>query len=113
MLRTGLRVGDAKTTSVLQGRHGFARFEVSISARNTPGSTPPSARISPQGAMISECPYVSRLFSCMPACAAANTKQPFSMARARNSVCQCASPVFRVKADGTVRNDAPASASAR
>src|SRR6185312_5821397 len=88
-------------------------LEVSISARNTPGSTPPSARISPQGAMISEWPYVSRLFSCMPACAAANTKQPFSLARARNSVCQCASPVFRVKADGTVRNDAPASASAR
>src|SRR5882757_1979934 len=85
----------------------------SISARNTPGSTPPSARISPQGAMISECPYVSRLFSCRPHWAAANTKQPVSMARARSSVCQCASPVFLVKADGTVRNDAPLSASAR
>src|SRR5206468_1246151 len=39
-------------------------LEGSISARNTPGSTPPSARISPQGAMISEWPKVSRLFSC-------------------------------------------------
>src|SRR6185312_15122582 len=29
-------------------------FEGSILARNMPGSTPPSARISPQGAMISE-----------------------------------------------------------
>src|SRR5580658_5710919 len=48
----------------------------SIFAMKTPGSTPPSARISPQGAMISECPYVSRLFSCRPHWAAANTKQP-------------------------------------
>src|SRR5438128_338511 len=31
-------------------------FDVSISARKTPGSAPPSARISPQGAMISEWP---------------------------------------------------------
>src|ERR1700730_12846073 len=88
-------------------------FEGSISARKTPGSTPPSASTTPQGSTISEWPKVSRLFSCMPACAAANTKQPVSMARARNSVCQCASPVLRVKAEGTVRYDAPLSASAR
>src|SRR6185312_16443242 len=31
-------------------------LEGSILARNTPGSTPPSARISPQGATISEWP---------------------------------------------------------
>src|SRR5581483_9419049 len=31
-------------------------FDGSIFARNTPGSTPPSARISPQGATISEWP---------------------------------------------------------
>src|SRR6266478_3955421 len=85
----------------------------SIFARKTPGSTPPSASTVPQGSTIREWPKVSRLFSCMPPCAAANTKQPVSMARARNSVCQCASPVFRVKAEGTVRNDAPLSASAR
>ena len=35
------------------------------------------------------------------------------MARERRSTCQCASPVCLVNADGTVRNDAPASASAR
>src|SRR5439155_27179689 len=88
-------------------------LEGSIFAGNTPGSTPPSARISPQGATISEWPKVSRLFSCRPACAAANTKQPVSIARERNSTFQCASPVLRVKAEGTVRKDAPASASAR
>ena len=54
-----------------------------------------------------------RRLSCLPPCAAANTKQPFSMARARKSTCQCASPVCRVNADGIARNDAPASASAR
>src|ERR1700722_9432477 len=85
----------------------------SILAMKTPGSTPPSASTSPQGSMISEWPKVSRLFSCRPAWAAANTKQPFSMARARSSVCQCASPVFRVKAEGTVRKEAPLSANAR
>ena len=40
-------------------------------------------------------------------------EQPFSIARARISTCQCASPVCRVKAEGIARNDAPASASAR
>src|SRR5206468_4545293 len=83
-------------------------FDGSIFARNTPGSTPPSASTSPQGSTISEWPYVSRLFSCRPAWAAAKMKQPVSMARARSSVCQCASPVFFVNADGTVRNEAPA-----
>src|SRR5262245_49652144 len=85
----------------------------SISAMNTPGSTPPSAMTTPQGSTISECPKVSRLFSCMPARAAANTKQPVSIARERSSTCQCASPVLRVKAEGTVRKEAPLSASAR
>ena len=54
----------------------------------------------PQGSTISEWPKVSRPFSCLPPCAAANTKQPFSMARARISTCQCASPVCWVKAEG-------------
>src|SRR4051812_42810697 len=54
-------------------------FDGSIFARNTPGSTPPSASTSPQGSTISEWPNVSRLFSCSPACAAAKMKQPISM----------------------------------
>ena len=54
----------------------------SISAMTIPGSVPPSAMIRPQGSTISEWPYVSRPFSCLPPCAAAKTKQPFSMARA-------------------------------
>ena len=44
---------------------------------------------------------------------AAITKAPFSMARARSSTCQCASPVGTVKADGTVKAKAPFCASAR
>ena len=75
----------------------------SISAMTTPGSVPPSARMRPQGSTTSEWPKVSRPFSCLPPCAAANTKQPFSIARARISTCQCASPVCRVKADGIAR----------
>src|SRR5215831_4600644 len=46
-------------------------------------------------------------------CAAASTKAPFSIARARLSTCQCASPVCLVKAEGMARNEHPASASAR
>ena len=38
----------------------------SSSARNTPGSTPPSARMSPQGEMIREQPKVSRPSVCFP-----------------------------------------------
>ena len=88
-------------------RRALSTLAGSILAMKMPGSTPPSARTVPQGSTINEWPYVSRLFSCMPPCAAANTKQPVSMARARSSVCQCASPVFRVKAEGTVSNEAP------
>ena len=44
--------------------------------------------------------------------AAANTKQPFSMARARISTCQWAAPVGRVNEDGIARKSAPALASA-
>ena len=43
----------------------------------------------------------------------AKTKQPVSMARALSNVCQCASPVWRVKAAGTERKSAPACASVR
>ena len=53
------------------------------------GSTvPPSAMMRPQGSTISEWPYVSRPFSCLPPCAAAKTKHPFSMARARRRTCR-------------------------
>ncbi len=41
------------------------------------------------------------------------TYEPVSMARARIKTSQCASPVWRVNADGIARNDAPFSASAR
>src|SRR5262249_57261024 len=85
----------------------------STSATITDGSTPPSARISPQGETMRLWPYVSRPLSCRPPWAAANTKQPLSMARARTSTCQCASPVGRVKADGIARKSAPALAKAR
>src|SRR5262249_42591889 len=79
----------------------------------SPGPGPPSAPPRPHGATISEWPKVARPFSCMPPWAAANTKQPFSIARARISTCQCASPVCLVKAAGTEMNEEPASASAR
>jgi hypothetical protein len=46
-------------------------------------------------------------------CAGAKTKQPVSMALARNRICQWASPVVLVKAAGTLRKSAPAFASAR
>src|SRR3972149_34806 len=38
----------------------------SISAKMTPGSSPASARISPQGETIRLCPKVARPFSCSP-----------------------------------------------
>src|ERR1043166_9907599 len=60
----------------------------SMSAKMTPGSVPPSARMRPQGSITSEWPKVSRPFSCLPPWAAANTKQPFSIARERISTCQ-------------------------
>src|SRR3954469_16598332 len=85
----------------------------SMSANTTPGSVPPSAMTRPHGSTTSECPKVSRPCSCRPPCAAANTKEPFSIARARISTCQCASPVCLVKAEGIARKLAPASASAR
>src|SRR6266851_3137222 len=85
----------------------------STSASTTAGSTPPSASTRPHGSIASEWPNVSRPFSWVPPWAAANTKQPFSMARARSSTCQCASPVCLVNAEGMLRNEAPASASAR
>ena len=50
--------------------------------------------------------------ACSPHCAGANTKQPFSIARARISTCQCALPVGTVKAEGIARKSAPAWASA-
>src|SRR5262245_47372364 len=85
----------------------------SISAKTTPGSSPPSARISPQGETIRLWPKVERPFSCKPPWAAASTNVPVSIARARIRTCQCASPVCLVKAAGTAMNSAPASASAR
>src|SRR5580704_14392070 len=85
----------------------------SISAITTPGSMSPSARMRPHGSMTIECPKVSRPTSWRPPCAAASTKQPFSMAPARLRLCQCASPVCLVKQDGMARNTLPASASAR
>src|SRR5262249_48404849 len=95
----------------------FARAAVtsagSITARITPGSVSPSARMRPQGSTMREWPKVSRPFSCLPPCAAASTKAPFSIARARLSTCQCASPVCLVNAEGMARNEHPASASAR
>src|SRR5262245_1318423 len=71
----------------------------SILAMTIPGSVPPSAMMRPQGSAITEWPYVSRPFSCLPPCAAAKTKQPFSIARARIRMCQCASPVCFVNAE--------------
>src|ERR1700722_4204836 len=85
----------------------------STSATMTPGSAPASAMIWPHGSTTSEWPNVSRPFSCLTPWAAANTKHPFSMARARMSTCQCASPVCLVTAPDIAKNDAPASASAR
>src|ERR1700730_12684705 len=85
----------------------------SISAKITPGSSPPSARTSPQGDTTRLWPWVLRPFSCRPPWAAASTKAPVSMARARTSTCQWASPVCRVKADGMAMKSAPAAASAR
>ena len=49
---------------------------------------------------------------CTPGCAAAITKHPVSIARARSNTCQCASPVGRAKADGTANTWAPACARA-
>lgn len=116
MLRAGLGVGDAETPAVLQRGNGLARGldlgGIDLGEEHAWLDAALGEDLAP-GSMISECPKVSRLFSCRPACAAANTKQPVSMARARSSVCQCASPVLRVKAEGTVRKEAPASASAR
>ena len=96
------RLDDFETPAVLQRRDARARLPL-----------PPvdlgqdHARLGaglgqdlPQGSTISEWPKVSRPFSCLPPCAAANTKQPFSIARARTSTCQCASPVGWVKAEG-------------
>src|SRR6516225_8906529 len=95
----------------------FARAAVtragSMVARTTPGSAAASAIIRPQGSTMSEWPKVSRPFSCLPPCAAAKTKQPFSIARARLRTCQCASPVCLVNAEGMAINELPASASAR
>src|SRR6185437_2397599 len=85
----------------------------SISAMTIPGSIPPSAMMRPQGSTISEWPNVSLPFSCVPPCAAAKTKQPFSIARLRMRTCQCASPVCLVNADGIASMVAPASARAR
>src|SRR5579883_2358422 len=79
-----------------------------MSARMTAGSVPPSARMRPHGSTTSECPNVSRPLWCRPPCAAAKTKAPFSIARARISTCQCASPVRLVNAEGTEKNEAPA-----
>ena len=111
------RLDDLETAAVLQRRDARARLRHFAPDRSRPSPrparVPPSARMRPQGSTISEWPKVSRPFSCLPACAAANTKQPFSMARARISTCQCASPVCCVKAEGIASMVAPASASAR
>src|SRR5260370_12580634 len=56
----------------------------SMSANTMPGSMPPSARMRPQGSTTSECPNVSRPFSCLPPWTAAKTTHPFSIARARS-----------------------------
>src|SRR5262245_13495828 len=85
----------------------------SISAKITPGSSPPAASNSPQGETIRVWPKVERPFSCKPPWGAASTNVPVSIARARISTWQCASPVCLVKAEGTAMNSAPASASAR
>ena len=79
----------------------------SISAKMTPGSSPASASTSPQGETIRLWPKVARPFSCRPPCVAASTKAPVSMARARISTCQWASPVCLVKAAGMAMNSAP------
>ena len=78
-----------------------------------PGSVPASARTFPHGSTIRLWPKVSRPSSCVPPCAAAMTNEPVSIARARSSTCQCASPVVRVNAAGTAITAAPARASAR
>src|SRR5688572_11860838 len=86
----------------------------SIAATITSGPSPPaSASTSPHGATMMEWPNVSRPSAWRPACAAEMTKAPFSMARARCRTCQCASPVWRVKAAGAVSAAAPACACAR
>src|SRR5690606_6568066 len=95
-------------------RRAASTSAVSIVAVMTPGSScPASARIRPHGSTMIEWPKVSRPSSCLPPCAAATTKAPFSMALALSNTCQCASPVWRVKAAGTESTSAPASASAR
>ena len=82
-------VDDLEAPAMLQRRHASCAPRLPrrdrSSAMNDAGSVPRLRPESPQGAMISEWPKVSRLFSCRPPCAAANTKQPFSMARARSS----------------------------
>ncbi len=85
----------------------------SMSAITKPGSSPPSASTSPQGSTISEWPKVRRSPECRPHCAGAMTKQPVSIARARNSTCQWASPVTLVNAEGTDNITAPSCARAR
>jgi len=85
----------------------------SISAQMNPGSSPPSASTVPHGSTISECPKVARPHERRPHWPGANTKLPVSIARARINTCQCACPVVRVKAAGTVRKDAPAWANIR
>ena len=55
------------------------------------------ATTAPHGSTASACPHERRLLPsslCSPACAAATTYVWHSMARARSSVCQCASPGF-------------------
>ena len=110
------RLSDFKAPAVLQrwdARSRIGHFRGIDLAMTIPGSVPASAMMRPQGSTISEWPYVSRPFSCLPPCAAAKTKQPFSMARARIRTCQCASPVCLVNAEGIASMVAPASASAR
>ena len=114
MLRAGLGIGDAEAAaSAAATARSCARsrpWRYRSSARNTPGSTPPSAEDLAPG--VDDQRMRRRSRACSRACRLAPRRtrsSRFSMARARSSVCQCASPVLLVKADGTVRNDAPAS----
>ena len=59
MLRAGLGVGDTKAPAMLQRRHGFPRrldLGCIDLGEEYAGLDAALGRISPQGAMISECP---------------------------------------------------------
>ena len=115
MVRPRLGIGDAEAAAVLERGNRPARGldlgRVDLGHDDAGLDVALGEDLAPR--IDDERMTVGLALGLVQACAAASTKQPVSIARARSSTCQCASPVLRVNADGTVRNAAPLSASAR